>query len=776
MLFNDCERLVIAFFPSISASALQLYHSVLSFIPKETLLAKTYGTGQHADTSVAVIHGIVDSWDACLGTVIAHEGEPVETVDFSPDGKTVVSSGFDSTIRLWDTLTLACTLLLLFSSDTSVFWSVKYSPDGTCIVSAGDDNTIEIWDAVSGALVCTLPTRVASYAVFTPDGRRIVSYSSSDRTIEIWDSQVGTCLATLTEHHSNIASIAVSPDGRWIVSSSNDGEVYLWSLDPPYAYRVLVARDETRYSIAFTPDSSEILTAPSGDGSSGGPMSIWDVRTGMRLRELKPSVFPGTSVRCLALDPAGDEVACGMDNGTVLIMDMFSGEVKRTFAGHTQDINSLAYSRDGTRIVSCSYDGTMRVWDATKYAMNTTPAKGTSWDSGLSASANSLGCHLAAFSHDGSRLVCVYSDGTLEVERTDTWDPVCGPLSRESASFEYAALSPDGAVILTTDMSEQREMALWDTTTRSLRTHFPVGYHTSPVDYTIWGSILGYAPHCFGGIASSAMFSQDSQYLVVGSNDEALLWSVATGQLIRRFSGHTDRVTCVAFSLDATRIATGSIDESIIVWDVNTGASLVTMTSAGFVYCVAFSATGERVASGGYDKRVRVWNADTGELLHSLDGHSSSVTSVAFAPRGDVIISFADYDDRMRFWDIETGDCLHVFDREMWHLNMDVALDGTGLVVGGGRVVQLWSPPEAATPVTATAPWPPRRTWPIYYIDDGWVFSLSSAGQRTRLCRVPADWQVMTSMSHIVVFSGYRRKIDFTALQKYLDTLHGTVQ
>ena len=234
MLFNDCERLVIAFFPSISSSALQLYHSVLSFVPKETLLAKTYAAEQHAEASVKVIHGIADSWDACLGTVTAHEGKGVNAVDISPDGKTVVSSGWDSMIRLWDTLT--CILLLVLSGHTSAVQSVKYSPDGTRIVSASNDKTIKIWDTVSGAVVCTLPTSGVSHAVFTPDGKRIVSCYYYYRTIEIWDAEVGTCLATLAKHQGKIASIVVSPDGRWIVSSSDDGELYLWSLDPPYAH------------------------------------------------------------------------------------------------------------------------------------------------------------------------------------------------------------------------------------------------------------------------------------------------------------------------------------------------------------------------------------------------------------------------------------------------------------------------------------------------------------------------------------------------------------
>ena len=162
----------------------------------------------------------------------AHKGEPVYAMDFSPDGRTAASSGGDLKIRVWDTLT--CALLLVLSGHTHFVKSIKYSLDGTRIVSASDDKTIKIWDAVSGALVCILPTDRVSCVVFTPDGRQIVSNSTNQRSIKIWDVQVGTCLATLTEHQSGVTFIAMSPDGLWMVSSSKDRPVYLWSLYAPY--------------------------------------------------------------------------------------------------------------------------------------------------------------------------------------------------------------------------------------------------------------------------------------------------------------------------------------------------------------------------------------------------------------------------------------------------------------------------------------------------------------------------------------------------------------
>ena len=324
-------------------------------------------------------------------------------------------------------------------------------------------------------------------------------------------------------------------------------------------------------------------------------------------------------------------------------------------------------------------------------------------------------------------------------------------------------------------------LQVWDAATGSLRAQLPdthEGYYgIQQQRVMMWNDILGCMPHCFGGPSSSMMFSPDSRYLVTGSLTSdwraARLWSVVTGEMIREFSGHTKPVLCVAFSLDGKRIATCSADNSIIIWRVSTGASLATCKGHDSeVTSVAFSATGELVASGSENGDVRVWNTETGESHRSLDiGLRREVWSVAFGPRGDVVVSGEL--DATRLWDVETGDCLHVFDRCTWHRTLELAPDGTGIVVPGGRVVQLWAPPNVDAQATPTTlPWLPRR---IYYIDDGWVFSLTP-GRRTRLFWVPTDWrEVKGYFSHTLVLKG-RRIIDLTGLNTYLDTLHSAAR
>ncbi|EKM60609.1 uncharacterized protein PHACADRAFT_246651 [Phanerochaete carnosa HHB-10118-sp] len=331
-------------------------------------------------------------------------------------------------------------------------------------------------------------------------------------------------------------------------------------------------------------------------------------------------------------------------------------------------------------------------------------------------------------------------------------------------------------------------IALWDAASGLPRVKIKPGDEASDVPWSvsfertfIWSGVLGYLPHCFGGQSSSLMFSQDSRYLLMpnisqtGNRHSAHLLDIATGKLVREFVGHGDRVRSVAFSVDGRRIATGSDDRTVVVWDVATGASLATCRGhEDLVYAVAFSPSGERVASGDGDGLILVRNAEGGEPIQELklEWHANPVWSITFTPAGDVIIS-SSRDNALRFWDAKSGACLLDLDPNTCYRTLHLSPDGSGvlLVVNDEeRLVRLWAPVDVNAQVTTLLPWLPRRTWPMYYIEDGWIFSLTPS-RRTRLCWVPPDWQGFAGyFGHDVVFgNGY--KLNFAALSRYLESL-----
>jgi WD40 repeat protein len=157
-------------------------------------------------------------------------------------------------------------------------------------------------------------------------------------------------------------------------------------------------------------------------------------------------------------------------------------------------------------------------------------------------------------------------------------------------------------------------------------------------------------------------FSPDGQRLASGSHDQTVkIWDSATGKELFALKGHARSVGSVAFSPDGQRLASGSHDQTVKIWDSATGNELFTLKGrAGVGPIVAFSPDGQRLATGSADKTVRIWDSATGKELFALKGHVSYVYGVAFSPEGQRLVSGSE-DQTVRIWDSGTGKELCAF-------------------------------------------------------------------------------------------------------------------
>ncbi|KAJ7698351.1 hypothetical protein B0H17DRAFT_332784 [Mycena rosella] len=239
---------------------------------------------------------------------------------------------------------------------------------------------------------------------FSPDGRRIVS-GSDDNTIRIWDSDTGAAVgAPLTGHSNCVQSVAFSPDGRRIVSGSGDNTIRIWDSDTGAAVGApLTGHSNGVQSVAFSPDGRRIVS-----GSSDNTIRIWDSDTGAAVGA--PLTGHSNWVQSVAFSPDGRRIVSGSDDNTIRIWDSDTGSaIGAPLTGHTNRVWSVAFSPDGRQIVSGSGDNTIRIWDSDTGAAVGAPLTG-----------HTNGIWSVAFSPDGRQIVSGSEDETIRLWHSDT--------------------------------------------------------------------------------------------------------------------------------------------------------------------------------------------------------------------------------------------------------------------------------------------------------------------------------------------------------------------
>ncbi len=296
--------------------------------------------------------------------------------------------------------------------------------------------------------------------------------------------------------------------------------------------------------------------------------------------------------------------------------------------GHEDGVLQVAYSPNGSQLVSASSDGTARVW-------NVETGSEIAVLRGHEGAVRS-----AAFSPDGRRIVTASADKTARL-----WNAASGAeiavLEGHDRTVRLALFSPDGRRIVTA--SDDGTAQLWDATIA-----------------TRIGVLAGHT-----GRINAIAFSNDGRYVATASNDTTVrLWDAASGTEIAVLEGHGSNVRDVAFSPDSTTLVTASDDETARLWDVDSGNEIMILRGHDLsVNAVAFSPDGSRVVTASSDDTARIWDVDDGAIISVLEGHERSVTAVAFSADGSRVVT-ASRDGTGRVWD---------------------ALDGTQLAVLGGH-------------------------------------------------------------------------------------------
>jgi WD40 repeat protein len=591
---------------------------------------------QHTDTVVSVAFSpdgkqiVSGGWDNNVRLWGARTGKPigqpftghkkwVSSVAFSPDGKQIISGSNDKTLRLWDVRT-GNPIGQPFTGHTDGVRFVAFSPDGKQIISGSEDKTVRLWDVRTGKPIgqpFTGHTDKVESVAFSPDGKQIIS-GSNDKTLRLWDVRTGKPIGQpFTGHTDAVISVAFSPDGKQIISGSQDKTVRLWDARTGTPIRQpFTGHTDAVYSVAFSPDGKQIIS-----GSNDKTVRLWDARTGNPIG--KPFTGHRSFVYSVTFSPDGKQIVSGSYDSTVRLWDARTGNpIGKPFTGYTDAVLSVAFSPDGKQIVSGSYGKTVNLWDARTGNPIRQPFTGhTNWVLSV------------AFSHDGKQIVSGSQDKTVRLWDAHTGNPIRQPFTGHTDAVRSVAFSPDGKQIVSG--SQDKTVRLWDARTGN-PIRQPFTGHTDAV--------------------ISVAFSPDGKQIVSGSQDKTVrLWDARTGNPIGKpFTGHTEGLYSVALSPDGKQIVTGSYDNTVRLWDAPTGNPIGKpfRGHTRAVYSVAFSPDGKQIVSGSYDNTVRLWDARTGNPIGKpLTGHTDVVSSVAFSPDGKQIVS-GSWDKTVRLWNV----------------------------------------------------------------------------------------------------------------------------
>jgi WD40 repeat protein len=575
-----------------------------------------------------------------------HDGSLVACASAAPDGKDGVC--------LYDSE--SGKRVRSFSGHTGPVGLVRFSPDGRLAVSMSRERgEIKVWDPSTAKVRHSLPMREVGDVAFSPDGSLLAAGGDVSpqgdgqkrAEIRIWRVDTGEPAAAWPGPKSPIASLAFSPDGKRLVSGGGylrKGEVKVWDVAGRKEILSFDRHSASVFAVACSPDGKRIAT-----GGYDHMIYLWDAETGGILFTLGGH---RSAISCLAFshDPKHPLLASASWDQSAKVWDVGTGQEMYTLRGHDQLGTSVAFDREDQRLVTTSRDRTVKVWSADRGSQRVEMAAADSiWITSLAfhprgrrlAAAARLGDTVVlwqpnmgvpyggtregrncmAYSSDGKLLAAAVEEKDQHVVKVYDAENNAALLTLPGFRGEIAsvAFSPDDKLLATA--CRDGVARLWEVSHGKLRSSLE--RHKLAV--------------------TSVVFTPDSKRLVTASYDRSVrLWDVKDGRQLRALSGLPWPVMQVAVSRDGKHLAAalGEYDKpgEVWVWDLDKidqgGTPLRLRGHNDWVTCVAFHPQGKRLASGSYDKTVKIWDLTSGLEAFTLQDFVSEVTALAFAPEG----------------------------------------------------------------------------------------------------------------------------------------------
>lgn len=573
--------------------------------------------------------------------------------------------------------------------------------DGKYLLTTGG-NTARLWEASSGKLVSELPTQTGKITclAFLPDGKKLVT-GSQDGVVKMWNIQNGfQQIWEIKESDCSISALAITTDGKKIAYATNGTKkssmagylniIHLLTESGSKTATFKNKNGEATKAIAFSKDGSKIAT---GCGEAGSvlrpqmvgvnfPVYIWNLNDlTTPVAEHSISSFEITS---LAFAPDNKNILLSSANRMVHLWNFSTKRDTFDLTGHALGVNSVEISPDGKYILTAGSDKKAILWD---YASREVIKVFYGHSKPVSR---------AVFSPDGKTIFTAGLDGVLKSWRLSPLNPLLKSCSGHTSAVNEVVFSHNG--LLVASASRDNTIKIWKAETGAL----------------VW-TLTGHAQ-----AVNCLSFSYDNAQLISGSLDASVkLWNLQTGREIKTFSGQNTSVNRVAFSQDKTKIVATFQGGLIKVWNISTGKEIITLNSSiQTVKSMAFPSQ-QLLAICGGNGGIEIWDMGAGIKKGSYTPAKSglySVKSDKLSQDGRYLLTNEDY--MASLWniqDINNPMLVHTFSNDARISSLAMTPDGARVLIGyhnhtsvlwdadSGNLLRVYGQPNLKAP-KATPP------------------------------------------------------------------------
>uniref|UniRef100_A0A8C7D8A8 Apoptotic protease-activating factor 1 n=1 Tax=Oncorhynchus kisutch TaxID=8019 RepID=A0A8C7D8A8_ONCKI len=576
-----------------------------------------------------------------------HQGS-IYSACFSHDGTNIASCGSSKTLRVFKS-TSGEKLLEIQAHDDEVL-CCAFSPDDHLLATCSSDRKVKVW---CGSLPSDEHEEQVNHCQFTNIRRRLLlATCSNDKFMntKLWNINKPSSQNTMFGHLEPVNHCCFSPDDAYLSTSSSDGTLKLWEVSSANEWKSIdVAdmfpeqREQTEVMVkcsTWSADGRTIICA------ARNAVFVFDVETAAMLLEIRTSRL--STVQYCHACPSSNLVAIALSHYAVELWDIETSKKMADCSGHLSWVHGVQFSPDGSLLLSCSDDQTVRVWETKK--VHTSSAVCLKRDSDV------------LFNNGDITVVAADNRNRLQ----DLIGIIClSPLSPSPLSPSPLSPSPLSPQVL--EVPSGTSLATLQGHTRTVL-------------------------HC--------QFTPEGHTLITSSEDTTIrVWRWRTGECVV-LEGHKEQVRC--FSLltttpsSETHLLSWSFDGTIKVWDMSSGEPLQDLAChQGAVLACDVSPDGQLFATTSADKTAKVWSSASWECVRLLNGHQDCVRSCRFSWDGRRLAT-GDDNGEIRLWNVKDGTLLKICSRDNkdamdslhggWVTDLHFSPDNTVLLSTGGYI------------------------------------------------------------------------------------------